>query len=341
MEWKKGVAIAGHICEDIVKTVDHYPREGVLANISTIQRSVGGAVSNTSINLARIGGVPVRAIGLMGKDDVGKFVLNTLRDNGVDTSLICIDPGEITSFTDVIQAEDTGERTFFHFKGSNEHFGPEHIDFSRVDCDLFHLAYLSLLDRFDGPDEEYGTVMARTLHEAQQNGLLTSIDTVSSTREYFSFLARSAMKYCDYAFTNDVEGSMISGLDCRDGSGRLNVGNVIKTLECCASFGVRRRVILHCPEAGFCLDAAEGLVIVPSLQLPRGFIKGSVGAGDCFCAGCLHEMASGADVREMLSFASAAAAANLSAPDSISGMLPESGIRELMRRFPRMEEPRI
>lgn len=339
MPWKKGVAIAGHICEDIVKLIPSYPKQGVLANITGIQHSVGGAVSNTSINLATIGGVRVSAIGLLGKDDTGRFIREKLSSHGVDVSLLRQDDRVNSSFTDVMQAADTGERTFFHYTGTNAHFGPEHIDLDALDCDLLHLAYISLLDRFDAADPDYGTVMGRFLHDVQQRGILTSVDTVSSPREDYAHLVESAFRYCDYAFTNEVEGSMVSGLPCRDGNGRLIVDNVIKTMERCMSFGVRRRLILHCPEAGFCMDAEKGLSIVPSLKLPKGFIKGSVGAGDCFCAGCLHEMAQDADTEEMLSFAAAAAAANLSQADSISGMLPEAGIRELMERYPRLEMP--
>jgi len=54
--------------------------------------------------------------------------------------------------------------------------------------------------------------------------------------------------------------------------------------------------------------------------LPEGYIKGSVGAGDAFCAGCLYGIYKGYDDKTILEFASGAACLNLSAVDSVSGM---------------------
>ena len=42
---KRGIAIAGNMIADIVKSIDCYPKKGMLANISEISRSVGGDFS--------------------------------------------------------------------------------------------------------------------------------------------------------------------------------------------------------------------------------------------------------------------------------------------------------
>jgi sugar/nucleoside kinase (ribokinase family) len=56
------------------------------------------------------------------------------------------------------------------------------------------------------------------------------------------------------------------------------------------------------------------------LELPKSYIKGSVGAGDAFCAGALYSIYNDYDDEKMLKFASNTAACNLSEADSISGM---------------------
>ena len=58
-------------------------------------------------------------------------------------------------------------------------------------------------------------------------------------------------------------------------------------------YGVNEKVIIHCPEKGFCLDKSGEFTVVNSLKLPKGFIKGSVGAGDAFCAGSLYAIYNG------------------------------------------------
>ena len=127
----------------------------------------------------------------------------------------------------------------------------------------------------------------------------------------------------------------MSGLAPRNEQGKILVSNIEKTLRQFIEHGVRRRAVIHCPEAGFCMDAQEGFAVVPSLDLPKGYIQGSVGAGDAFCAGCLHEIYQGASAEQMLEYASAAAAANLSAADSVSGMKCETELREMMKEWRR------
>ena len=44
----------------------------------------------------------------------------------------------------------------------------------------------------------------------------------------------------------------------------------------------------------------ESFLAVPSLELPQGFIKGSVGAGDAYAAGCLYGLYNNYDDRRIL-----------------------------------------
>ena len=101
--------------------------------------------------------------------------------------------------------------------------------------------------------------------------------------------------------------------------------------------GVGQRVIVHCPEAGFCLSRNGDFTVVPSLKLPAGYVKGTVGAGDSFCAGCLYGIYHGYSDAEILEFASGAAACNLAAEDSVSGMRNAEYVRELIERFGKVE----
>ena len=67
------------------------------------------------------------------------------------------------------------------------------------------------------------------------------------------------------------------------------------------------------------MDGEGNFSLLPSLALPKGYIVGSVGAGDAFCAGMLYSFACGLPLPEGMKIASCAAACNLSAADSISG----------------------
>ncbi len=335
---RKGVTIAGSILTDIVKNIDYYPDKGMLASISQISRSVGGCVPNTAINLAKIDStVPISVIGKIGDDEYGKYVVSEMKGYGIDCSRISVSSDKPTSFTDVM-SEPSGERTFFNSRGANVDFSPEDIDIASLNSKILHIGYIMLLDTFDGEDSEYGTVMARFLHDAQQHGLKTSVDVISDDTADYKAKLGPALKYCHYAILNEFESGKVSGLEPYKENGELDIDNIRKTMEMMAAMGVKEKVIVHCKKAGFCLDVATGkFTVTPSLKIPAEEIKGSVGAGDSFCAASLYGIYTGMSDEEILEFASAAAACNLFAANSVDGMKPYKEINAISQKYGRQE----
>ncbi|MBE5761285.1 MAG: carbohydrate kinase family protein [Clostridiales bacterium] len=331
---KKGITIAGNMIVDHVKTIDTYPKPGMLVNIVDVQSAVGGCAPNTIIDLAKIdGSLPLCAIGKVGNDDAGRLVLDKLVENGIDISKVRITDEYSTSFSDAMCALDTGERTFFHHRGANAVFSPDDIEIDSLSCDIMHIGYILLLDSFDKDDEEYGTVMARFLKNVQEKGIRTSIDVVSGEGGLFRQKVLPALKYCDYAIMNEIEGCAVSGLDARDKDGKLIIENIRTTLELFVKTGVKRMAVLHSPEAGFCMNDRMEFYMAPSFKLSKDYIKGSVGAGDAFCAGCLYGLYNEYEPERMLKLAAAAAAANLSRPDSVSGMVKKEVLEDMIRNW--------
>ena len=75
-----GIALAGNLIADVVKTIDVYPQSGQLANVSRVSRSVGGCVPNTALDLAGIDpNLTLSAFGRVGDDENGAFLLEKLR----------------------------------------------------------------------------------------------------------------------------------------------------------------------------------------------------------------------------------------------------------------------
>ena len=333
---RKGIAIAGNILTDIVKTIDRYPEIGTIAYIEGISKSVGGCTPNTAINLAKIDRtMPISVLGKIGDDEYGRYVLSQFSKYNIDCGQISISPEKPTSFSDVMSLP-SGERTFYHTKGANVDFSPADIDISALNCVILHIGYLLLLDIFDQEDSEYGTVMARFLHDVQQSGIKTSVDVISNSNADYKKKAVPALKYCDYIILNEYESSMISGIEPYNEDGSLNTENVRKTMEFMASKGVKEKIIVHCKQAGFCYDVPTAtFTVLPSLNIPTEEIKGSVGAGDAFCAGALYSIYNGFSDKQILEFASSAAACNLFSENSIDGMRPKEEIIKLEEKYGR------
>ena len=334
---EKGIVIAGTTLVDIVKTINMYPKVGTLVNIDAVDYAVGGCMPNTAINLSKIDcRVPISVIGKVGTDDNGRFIVSTLQKHGINVSKMCY-TSESTSFCDVMSVP-SGERTFFHRKGANAEFAPEDIDINSLNCNILHIGYVLLLDRFDAEDKKYGTAMARFLNDVQKKGIKTSIDLVTDSAGNYDKKVLPVLKYCDYVIINELECCGIWGLEARTANGGVHRENIRVAMEKTVDAGVREKVVVHCKEACFSMDRKKRLTEVPSLKVPKGDIKGSVGAGDAFCAGCLYGLYHGYNDKQMLEFASAAAACNLLEANATDGMKPRNEILKLAEEYGRLGE---
>ena len=323
------IAFCGSMIVDVIKTIPSWPDKGMLVPITSVRRQIGGAVCNTGVDLKTLDpSLEVKAVGAVGADDNGDFVLRYLESRGLDCSLVRRVKGVPTSFTDVMTVESTGERTFFNMHGADSTLVPEDVDVSLLDCDIFHFGYLLLLDGMDAPDEEYGTKAARLLAAVQAAGVKTSVDIVSEQSDRFARIVRPALRHCDYCIVNEIEGSLATGARADDLRG---------ICEGLLEAGVREQAVVHCPDAGASLDRSGTFVRVGSLELPDGWIKGSVGAGDAFCAGMLYSIMRGFDAERALRLGSCAAAMNLTVADSVSGAKPYDETMALDSRFARRE----
>lgn len=330
----KGITIAGTIAVDNNNIIDQYAQKGMLSNILSSTRGVGGCVPNTLVNLAKIDtSIPLYAYGGIGNDENGEYVLRVLRENGINVNGIKKYPRELTAFTDAMIVEATGERTFFTAKGANKVFAYDDIDFDSIDTDLFHMGYAFLMDPFDQEDKEYKTVMAKTLNRVQAKGIKTSIDLVSVDNDRFSDKVLPSLKYCNYFIVNEIEAGKTVKINPYDSNEIIDESLIQKICENILEAGVRDMVVIHAPQGGWAMTSDKEFYFVPSLKLPQGYIKGSVGAGDAFCAGMLYSIYHKLPVKKSLEIACSAAACNLSKVDSTSGMKNIHEIKKLFEQY--------
>ena len=200
--------MAGTILVDKINEIGAYPASGELTKILSVSRAVGGAVPNVGIDIKRVDpSIPVLAVGKIGDDGEGDFLVNTLEENGVDSSHLV--QGEMpTSFTDVMSIVG-GQRTFFTYPGACADFGYEDVAFEKLDVRMLHLGYFLLLDKVDGGDGE------RILKKAKEMGIKTSVDLVSENSDRYH-IVKSCLKYVDNVIINELEAGMIAGIEpCR------------------------------------------------------------------------------------------------------------------------------
>ena len=331
---KKGIAIAGNMIVDQMYPISGFPNPGELTTITgAMSRSVGGLLCNDIIDLAKLDPeLPLVAMGRVGEDDAGEFAMSKLRPYP-NIDLRHIQKGGITAYTLVIEDEITKQRSFYTYRGANADFGEKDIPWEELDVDMLHIGYILLMDGLDAEDPEYGTVMARILHKAQKRGIKTSIDVVSEASDRFRRLVCPAMRYTDYCIINEVEAGASTGILLRSPDGKLLKENMPQALRAMKDMGVSTWAVIHCPEVAMGLDENDDLVEVPSLKLPAGWIQGTVGAGDAFCAGVLYGAWKEMDLKSAIELGTACAACSLSQPGGTEGVIDADQTRSLYEKM--------
>lgn len=322
MAEKKEIAVAGTVIVDRINEISAYPKSGELTQILSIQKAIGGCVPNVALDLKKIcPTLPVRVFGRVGEDGDGTYVRQTLDEAGLDTSGLLTDAGAPTSFTEVMSVTG-GQRTFFTYSGASAAFGADDVDFGEELPAIVHLGYFLLLQKVDDGDG------LKILKAAKEKGIRTSIDLVSENSDRYA-LVKPCLSYTDYLIVNELEAGMLAGMEPTN----ENLEAIARKLM---TMGVREKVIIHKPDCAVCLSDA-GFTMLPSYALPAGYIKGTTGAGDAFCAGALYGIYEGWTDVQILEFASAAAVMALGAADATSGLAEEKAIKEFCKGFIRQK----
>lgn len=319
---KQGIIIAGSILVDKINEISVYPECGKLTKIAEVKKSVGGLVPNVAIDLKRLcPDLTVYASGKVGNDQEGDYVVERLKNEGIDVSGIkrC---KQNTSFTEVMSVVG-GQRTFFTYAGASAEYGEQDIDLEKYSAKMLHLGYFLLLDKIDNGEGE------KILKKAKELGIKTSIDLVSENSDRYSIVV-PCLKFVDNLIINEQEAEGITGLSLKSST----LKEIAKRL---LEMGVRERVIIHTSSLGLVMSQ-KSLTVSSSLQLPDNFIKGTTGAGDAFSAGALLGIYLDESDEKILELAMLSATASLSSADAVSGM---ESLDEITKKYGKFERKEI
>lgn len=287
------------------------------------------------LTLARMEtGLPLAALGLIGCDADGDYILQMLAQHRVDSDLVRRSETAMTAMSQVM-TEPGGQRTFFHAPGANRCL--DLTDFDGLDSEhkIFHLGYLLLLDSLDRPDEEFGTRSARLLAQMQQRGYQTSLDLVSRQGDpRYRPLVLPALRWLDYLVINELEAGEFTGLALRAANGEVQPQLMAEAAEQLLQAAVRRRVVIHCPEGAYGVEQGGEARWQPSWRVSESEIVGSVGAGDAFCAGVLYASHEDWPLVVTLQLAHACARFNLLCANAIDGARSLPELQDYIRRQP-------
>ena len=86
MSNRTGILAGGNWIVDAVKIIDVWPQQDTLANILSTSKGTGGSPFNILVDIALMGATfPLSAAGLTGNDELGSWIVEVCKQNGIDT----------------------------------------------------------------------------------------------------------------------------------------------------------------------------------------------------------------------------------------------------------------
>ncbi|RAV10899.1 carbohydrate kinase family protein [Paenibacillus contaminans] len=280
------VFILGELNVDLILTgIDILPEWNKEKLADTFELAMGSSSAITACVLAGLG-ADVSFVGVVGDDDYGRFMIGSLRQAGIDTSYVTVDPAIRTGVT--ISMSTAKDRALLTYMGSIRSLEPRHIpEAAYMQGNHIHFGSYFLQEGMRG---HWQDVFAK----ARNAGVTTSFDTGWDPNEDWHA---------------DAIGRLLTATDLfipsRDEFTRIFPGSTLE--ESAARLPESRgRVAVKCGGAGAVLYGADGsrLEGKPFRVTPVD----TTGAGDSFNAGLIYGFLSGMSDPDMLMFANASGA---------------------------------
>ena len=112
------VVVVGSLNVDLSLTCDTIPAPGETVLASAVRRSAGGKGANQAVAAARAGGASTSIVGAVGDDADGRFLLDQLARDDVDTAQVTLLPGQPTGLA-LITVDRAGENAIVVAPGAN------------------------------------------------------------------------------------------------------------------------------------------------------------------------------------------------------------------------------
>lgn len=274
--------------------------------------AVSGAAGTAAIAAAKMG-LSCLAVGGVGDDLMGHWVLQRLREFGVDVSGMQQIAGGKTSSSIVTTRRD-GSRPALHMKGATADFFVSDDQLGTVsNARIVHLGGVGLMDRMDAAQN------ARLLQHANQAGAVTTVDVFAGSPDDLPAVAR-VLPHTDY-FMPSVEEAMAL-------TGRQDLSDMASQFF---DYGARC-CIFTLGADGASYHHADGTSFsVPAFDVP---VKCTCGCGDAFNAGMAVALCRDMEPETAVRFAQATSALNATGLGSQAGVHSFERTWEFMNTTP-------
>lgn len=195
------VMVLGSMNVDTIWRVDHMPLPGETISADQKTSAGGGKGANQAIAAAR-SGARTSFVGKVGRDTNGKFMIRSLRKEGIDTTLIS--GSKQNTGEACIILDRAGQNSIIVYGGANQD-----IQFSDIERLQFNLSdYDFLVTQFETPE----SMAVTAFRYAKVNHTITILNPAPAKKK----IDPALLKLTDLIIPNETEAEMITGIKITD-----------------------------------------------------------------------------------------------------------------------------
>lgn len=218
------ITVVGSLNMDLVVNTERIPRPGETVMGRGFKQVPGGKGANQAAAAARLG-ASVTMIGCVGRDDMGSFLLDSLRRDGADTGHVFQRESVPTGVAAII-VEDSGNNSITVAPGANYALAKEDITGKKQVIQQAAILLTQLETKLETVEE--------ALRLAKEAGKLTILNPAPAAA-----LSENILKNADILTPNETELEVLSGLSARTEEGvveaarsliRQGAGQLVVTL---------------------------------------------------------------------------------------------------------------
>lgn len=282
---RQDVACVGLYILDILgRPVERIPPGGDVAFIDEIRLTVAGTAGGTVIDCAKLG-LQALAVGAVGNDEKGDFIVDTLQRHSVNTTAMQRTAEAPTSAT-ILNVRPNGDRPALHVRGASDHLVLNEDDYDSVcQARFLHVGGTGLLKKLDGAPT------ASLLQAAKARGCTTTFDLIAPDSDTMAIVG-PCLPYIDYFMPSMEEAAILSGRSQPADAGRFFLDRGAKTC------------IFKCGDKGSYVVTADTTIHVPAFAVD---VVDTTGCGDAYCAGFIAGLSRGWEIEKACRLATAAA----------------------------------
>lgn len=237
-------------------------------------KKAGGAPANVAVTICKLGEKAIFA-GKVGKDAFGVFLKNILVQEGVDTSMLVMDPNVKTTLA-FVSLKTNGERDFIFNRGADELLKYEELKDKEIKHNkIIHFGSATALLGGD-LKETYFKVMKM----AKRENLFISfdpnyrVDLWKNRDDEFVRTSKECIEYADFVKVSEEELRIISRQE-----------NLYNGVEIFHELGAKI-IAVTLGSKGTLISNGHNLEMIPSIKITS---IDSTGAGDAFVGAALYK----------------------------------------------------